>query len=160
MPVRSPLPILVATVSILCWLISLAQPAVDMGVVVVYGWQFLFYGWQGLVELNIGGLSWLTNPLLWGAWLSFFAFHRHRTLVMALSLGACVTALTSFLFNALGSDKGGVTIEDFALGFHLWLASAVLQAVAAIGAGVTGKDDSSLTLPRAAGEGREGTARD
>lgn len=132
MAARISLPTLVTTLSILCWSISLVQPAVDMGVVVVYGWQFLFYGWQGLVELNIGGLSWLTNPLLWGAWLSFFLFRPHRALVLSLALGAIIAALTSFLFNALGSARGGVTIEDFAPGFHLWLASALLQATAAV----------------------------
>lgn len=126
------LPPSLSVLSILCWCASLFVPAVDLGMVVAYGWQFLLYGWQGLTALSIGGLSWLANPLLLGAWLSFFAPRRYRRLAAALAVSAFAVALTSFLFNALGSEQGGVRIEDFALGFHLWLASALLQAVAAI----------------------------
>lgn len=121
-----------AMLSVLSWSVSLFVPAVDLGSVVAYGWQFLIYGWRGLAALNIGGLSWLANPLLLGAWLGFFALRGHRGVVLAVSLGAMFAALVSFLFNWLGSGSAGLRIEDFALGFHLWMGSTLLQAAAAV----------------------------
>jgi hypothetical protein len=123
---------MLSALSILCWSISLLLPAVDLGTVVAHGWQFLLYGWQGLTSLNIGGLSWLANPLLVAAWLSFFAFRSHSRVALAFAVSALAAGLTSFLFNAFGGAGGGVKIEDFALGFHLWLASALLQTAAVL----------------------------
>jgi hypothetical protein len=124
--------LLLTAASILCWCVSLLLPAVDLGFVLVRGWQFLIHGWQGLVSLNIGGLSWLANPLLVGAWLCFFLWPRRRGLLIWWAVAALAVALTSFLYNALGSAQQGIRIEDFALGFYLWLASALLQTVAAM----------------------------
>lgn len=123
---------LLTIASILCWCASMFLPAVDLGFVLVHGWQFLIHGWQGLASLNIGGFSWLANPLLMVAWLSFFFWPRRRGLALAWAAVALAVGLTSFLYNALGSAQEGIRIEEFAFGFYLWLGGAVLQVVAAV----------------------------
>lgn len=115
--------------SILCWSASLLLPAVDMGPVTVMGWQFLTQGWRGIPALNIGGLSWLANPLLVAAWLAFFLLAKRRP-TMILASGALAAALTSPLFNIVNSDQGSLAIEAFAMGFYIWLASTALQTAA------------------------------
>jgi hypothetical protein len=118
-----------AGIAFLDWCASLALPAITMGPFSVYGWDFLIRGWQGLTALNIGGISWLANPLLLIAWLNIFFFVERRHVGLICAWVAAGTALTSFLFNLLGQSDTGLIIEDYDIGFYLWLAGAFLQAM-------------------------------
>lgn len=121
--------LMLALVSCLSWCASLALPALTLGTFSVYGWQFLVEGWRGLAALSIGGVSWLTNPLLLAAWLSLLA-PRYLWLGVICAWLAALAALTSFLFNTLGSTGAGLMISDYGIGFHLWLAAALISAAA------------------------------
>jgi protein-S-isoprenylcysteine O-methyltransferase Ste14 len=87
----------------------------------------LVEGWRGIFAFDIMGLSWLTNPLLLGAWLSFFFLRNPWPAVLAV--GALATAATSFLF-ATTSEEAEL-FEGFGPGFYLWLVAVLLQATAA-----------------------------
>jgi hypothetical protein len=124
---RITIPHVLAILSILTWAVSLFLPAADVGFFVAYGWQVLVEGWRGVFDFDIVGLSWLTNPLLLGAWLSFFFFRNPWPAVLAWV--ALATAVTSLLFINL-SDQAEL-FEGFGPGFYLWLVAVLLQAVAA-----------------------------
>lgn len=118
--------------SIVCWALSLLLPAANLGIVTANGWEILVSAWRAIGSLDIVGLSWLANPLLLGAWLTFFAFPGHRHLLAGLASGALFAALTSFLYNAVTNESEGMLVESFEPGFYVWLASTLLQTVAAI----------------------------
>jgi hypothetical protein len=118
-----------AAIAFLAWCASLALPAITMGPFSVYGWDFLIRGWQGLTALNIGGISWLANPLLLAAWLNIYFLAERRHVGLICAWAAAAASLTSFLFNLLGQADTGLIIEDYDIGFYLWLAGAFLQAL-------------------------------
>lgn len=126
-----PLMRLIALASLVSWCVSLLLPAITLGSFSVPGWQFLMQGWKGLTSLNVGGLSWLANPLLVVSWLAF-TFPRYRLVAPVCAGLALLAALTSFLFNLLGGAEAGLLISAYDVGFYLWLGSTFLQTAASM----------------------------
>jgi hypothetical protein len=124
---RITIPHVLAILSIWTWAVSLFLPAADVGFFVASGWHVLVEGWRGILDFDIFGLSWLTNPLLLTAWLSFFFFRTPWAAVLALA--ALATAVTSFLFVTF--SEHAEMFEGFGPGFYLWLVAVLLQAAAA-----------------------------
>jgi hypothetical protein len=114
--------------SALLYVAALLMPAlrVDSGAVAV-GSTLLLQGWRGLTA---GYIEWLANPLLWLSWLALMRRRPAAALVLALA-----TLGLMLLFLARGplhwaAQPGTHTVQR-AVGFWLWLASALCALCAA-----------------------------
>lgn len=113
--------------SVLLYLAALLTPALRVDSSAALGSTLLLQGWRGLAD---GYIEWLANPLLLLGWL---AVVRRRPYPAAASALAAIGLMLLFL------DRGplhwaaqpGTHAAHRAVGFWLWLASAVCLLCAA-----------------------------
>lgn len=111
------------------WLISLALPVSDHGLVEGPGFYYLVAGWGGLLTLQF---AWLANPLLMVAILYAVKSRApKRWIGAAASIALCLLAASAAFYHQLPSPDGAVTVIPNASGYHLWLA-AVLGGAALV----------------------------
>lgn len=99
------------------------------------GIELFFYGFFGVLFLQIPAMGWLANPL-YGLSLFFFSRARHRKAALlaliALLIGAVGTA-SAFYFNLPnGSAPSELMLRQLLIGFWLWLAAPGVIALAAL----------------------------
>lgn len=84
----------------------------------------------GIFGLFAGGaaLSWLANPLLYGAWISL---RKNEKLSLALSVLALLFAMSFLFFDTVLDDEAGnyKEIVSYQAGYWLWASSALIMAV-------------------------------
>ena len=99
-------------------------------------WAILIYGWMGLFDgiKNIAAFSWLANPLLFIAWVTYFIKNNRTSFFFSCS------SLSLMLFFLLpreiiiGANSSHELIAGYGLGYWLWVSSAVALCLANISA--------------------------
>lgn len=82
------------------------------------GWEVLLLGWAGILDATI---AWYSNPLLLA---SLVLYARRRSRAFHFSCAALLTALTSLFYRNMWNDTDPPHhIENFGVGFYLWLSS-------------------------------------
>ncbi|MGB3311353.1 MAG: hypothetical protein WA939_20700 [Nodosilinea sp.] len=100
------------------------------------GIELTFFGIIGLLFLQIPAIGWFANPIYWLSCITFM-MQRYRVSfiagIAAIVIGFGGTFL-AFWFN-LPADSGGIaefSLNQFLLGFWLWLAAPGLIALVSI----------------------------
>ena len=100
------------------------------------GIELTFFGIIGLLFLQIPALGWFANPIYWLCCITFMMQrYQFSTIagITAILIGFGGT-FSAFWFN-LPADSGGIaefSLNQFLLGFWLWLAAPGLIAIVSI----------------------------
>jgi hypothetical protein len=119
-------------VSVVTFLLTLTQPAFYQNrpaEPVTHAVWLLASGWLGVF---IGYFEWIANPLIFYSWIC--ARRKHILEAMLTSIASAVLIL-SFLHRQTMDWPGMATdthpdIQGYALGYWLWLASALVMVLA------------------------------
>lgn len=84
----------------------------------------------GPVGFFAGHFSWLANPLLWGSW--FKRAGRDSGLAFVLACLALIAACLFTVANTIAVGSAGEFSYSVGIGFHVWMASMVAAALAAL----------------------------
>jgi hypothetical protein len=112
--------------SLALYVLALALPAVNGH----YGVECLIGGWFGLGSGV--GIGWLANFAMFGAWIGYAVKSKGTTLAFS---GIAALLMLSTLANPYMVDSTGgykVPINDFGLGFIVWIGSAIAAALSAL----------------------------
>lgn len=87
-------------------------------------WVLFLFGWLGTLSTG-AGISWLANPLLIIAWITFY---KEKKIALPLSLGAVVMAASFLFFKTIITDEAGHehAIISYCAGYWLWLSSCIV----------------------------------
>ena len=100
------------------------------------GIELTFFGIIGLLFLQVPALGWFANPIYWLCCITFMMQrYQFSTIagITAILIGFGGT-FSAFWFN-LPADSGGIaefSLNQFLLGFWLWLAAPGLIAIVSI----------------------------
>ncbi len=112
------------------------MPSDPNDVYAMKGIELTFFGIIGLFFLQIPAIGWLANPIYWACCTTFMMQRYRRSIIAgiaAILIGFGGT-FSAFWFN-LPADSGGVAefaLNQFLLGFWLWLAAPGLIALASV----------------------------
>ncbi len=126
--------IIVFSLSITLFLISLTQPAYYIDRTDYDAWANSFYllifGWSGLLA---GGatIAWLANPLIFLSWIFFFIKPK---VSLILSLVATLLSASFLCFNTIISSEetSYSTITERKAGYWLWLISIAIFSISTL----------------------------
>ncbi len=110
------------------------SPADPNDVYAMKGIELTFFGIIGLLFLQIPATGWFANPIYWLCCITFM-MQRYRFSAIAGIAAVLIGfggTFSAFWFN-LPADSGGVSelaLNNFLLGFWLWLAAPGLIALA------------------------------
>jgi hypothetical protein len=125
------LKIIVLSIGILTFVMSLTQPAFYTSATNPAGWAnslgLLVFGWSGTM-CGGAGIAWLANPLIFTSW-----FYLSRKIKVSVITGilAAVFAVSFLLFKNIITDEAGnySIITDRKAGYWLWLTSIVIFTI-------------------------------
>lgn len=113
------------------YLICLATPAYHP--VIGYAEAGVYFGWAALllgpIGLFGGHFSWLANPLLWCAWVTFW--RKSYAAALLLSIVSAAMALTFLLPASIPVGSSGNFPYEILYGYYIWLGSIAMSAAAA-----------------------------
>jgi hypothetical protein len=140
--------LLIFLVSILCFLLACALPAVDFNLVYVgdnaaaYGqvvediWPggvLLLSGWAAMLVTPIPGSAWLANFLYLATAILYWFKRQGLTIlvgILAVILGFIGTYISMWM-PLIGDEQGNtrLALDHFLVGFWLWLAAPLVLVI-------------------------------